>query len=102
MLAREFVDSSFRRSVGNVQSGSGECARGPDVAESSAAAIRNPKAWILSVPTTIDVGIGRMRVVVNLLPDFVIFLHRTIGIDGTVHRDRRYRVRPGSERHSPS
>src|ERR1700757_1196286 len=70
VLAGKFVDSAAGGSVRNVEAGLGKSAGRPDVDECAATAVGDPEAWILGVPAAVDVGIGGVRVVVNLLPNF--------------------------------
>ena len=68
MLARKFVNSSFRGSIRDIEAGLCERAGGPDADESAAAG--DPQAGILSVPAAIQIGIGAMGVVIDLAPRF--------------------------------
>ena len=40
----------------------------PDIRKTSASALGHPQAWILSVPTLVQMRIGRMRVVIGICP----------------------------------
>ena len=46
----------------------GEGTRRPDVEKRATAS--DPETWILSIPAPIQIGIGSVGVVVDLLPDF--------------------------------
>ena len=65
VFARKLVDPALGRGVRDQHPGLRERARRPDVGEGSAAAVGHPQARILTVPPAVEIGIGRMRVVVD-------------------------------------
>jgi len=94
VLTRHLVNASFGRRVGYKHAGLGEGARRPDVKESAAATVRYPKARILAVPASVEVGVRSVRVVVRILA-------RTVGLARTVPTEKP-NVHSSSRWHLPS
>ncbi len=84
VLARQLVNPSCRGSVGNVEARLGERAGCPDVNKGSTTTVGHPQAWILPVPAALYVGIGGVIIVIDLLPNFAIFLHGCARLNGAV------------------
>src|SRR5215469_16028981 len=84
MLAGKFVNTPARGCIGDVEPRLRESARRPDIHKRAAATVSDPQAGILRVPTPVDVGIGCMRVVVDLLPYLAALFRRGSGFHRAV------------------
>lgn len=82
VLARQLVHKAGDGGVGDQDAGLSKGVGSPDVGEGSTAAI-DPKAWVLRVPRTMQIGIGRVRVVIGIYPGAI----RRIGAVATQKAD---------------
>src|SRR6516225_3417279 len=95
VFARQFINASARCRVGDVKAGLRKSTRRPDIHKGSATAVGDPETGILAVPATVNVRIGGLVIVVDLLPHSFVFLGSRAWINSTVTTEDAYIINQG-------